>query len=91
MPENTHRDKVTRRPAKVARSVQRSVHLVASVLLLAYLYSPLGENPVFDVMVRVMIIPVLVGSGVVMWQWRRVRALGRGGSAARSGRRPARA
>jgi hypothetical protein len=40
---------------------------------LAYLYTPLAANPVFGVMVRVMVVPVLVGTGLAMWLWPRLR------------------
>jgi hypothetical protein len=47
-------------PAGNVRAIQRSVHLVASAILLAYPYTPLGRNPVFYVMVRAMVIPVMI-------------------------------
>lgn len=60
------------RPAKKRRGIQRMAHLVASVMLLAYLYTPLGENEVFGVMLRVMVVPVIAVSGLLMWQWPRL-------------------
>lgn len=72
----------SRRPV---RSIQRGVHLVASVLLLAYLYTPLGEDPVFSLMLRIMVVPVLTVSGIVMWQWPRVRRRLRAAAARRAG------
>jgi hypothetical protein len=61
--------------AKKARDIQRSVHLVASVMLLLYLFTPLGGNEIFGVMLRAMVVPVLAASGLLMWQWPRIRRL----------------
>ena len=84
------------RPAKKARDIQRSVHLVASAMLLGYLYTPLGDNPLFDVMLRAMVIPVVAVSRILMWQWPRIRRHirrrgGRSGLKPRGGNLPARA
>jgi membrane-anchored protein YejM (alkaline phosphatase superfamily) len=63
--------------ARKVREVHRAIHLVASVMLLAYLYTPLGDNTVFSVMLRVMVVPVVALSGVLMWQWPRLRRMKR--------------
>lgn len=60
-------------PAKLNRTIQRSVHIIASIMLLVYLYTPLGDNDVFNLMLRLMVVPVLAVSGVLMWQWPRIR------------------
>ena len=59
--------------AKTLRDVKRTAHLIASAILIAYLYTPVGENEVTAVMVRVMVVPMLVGTGLVMWQMPRLR------------------
>lgn len=61
--------------AKQQRDVQRSVHLVASAILLVFLYTPLGDNDVFQLMVRVMVFPLLVVTGTLMWQMPRIRRM----------------
>lgn len=58
---------------KQGRDIQRSVHLATALVLLAYLYTPLNTNGVFDVMIRAIVIPLLILSGVVMWQMPRIR------------------
>jgi UPF0716 family protein affecting phage T7 exclusion len=75
--------------AKTRRDVQRSAHLVASVILLAYLYTPLGDNDVIGVMIRVMVVPVLAVTGLLMWQWPRVRRMLRARRAQRAHVQPA--
>ena len=58
------------------RKLQRAAHLVAGGLLLAYVYVPLGDG--LDDLVRVVVLPLLVATGVAMWQAPRIRrALGR--------------
>ena len=61
--------------AKKTRDVQRAVHLVAGVILLLYVYTPMGDQPIPELMVRVMAFPVLAISGLLQWQWPRVRRL----------------
>ena len=55
-----------------ARFLQRGVHLVTGFALVAYVYAtPEPESPL-TVGIRVLE-PVVVLSGVAMWQWPRVR------------------
>jgi hypothetical protein len=72
---------------KQRRDILRSVHLVASLILLGYLYTPLGDNDVFYVMVRVMVVPVLAVSGLLMWQTPRLQRWLRRNEASSTGRR----
>lgn len=58
---------------KQQRDGQRAVHLVASAILLAYLYTPLGDNDLLQVMVRAVIVPIVLITGVLMWQMPRLR------------------
>jgi len=53
---------------KNLRNVLRALHLVVGGLVIAYLYSPLGNVEWFGNLVRISVIPVLVISGVSMWQ-----------------------
>jgi thiosulfate reductase cytochrome b subunit len=55
------------------RKVQRAVHLAAALLLVAYLYAPL-EAQLQDA-VRFIVLPVLVVTGLAMWQAPRIRRL----------------
>ncbi len=55
------------------RKVQRVVHLAAALLLVAYLYAPL-EAQLQDA-VRLIVLPVVVATGIAMWQAPRIRRL----------------
>jgi hypothetical protein len=55
------------------RKVQRLVHLAAGLVLIAYLYTPL--EPQLEDAVRFLVLPVLVLTGIAMWQAPRVRRL----------------
>jgi hypothetical protein len=70
---------------KMQRDIQRSVHLVASAILIAYFYTPLGDNDIFSTMVRAMVIPMLLVTGVLMWQMPRIRRMHRSWRARMSG------
>ena len=48
---------------------------MAGVLLILYLYTPVGDQPVRQIMVRVTVVPVLVIPGLLMWQMPRIRRL----------------
>jgi hypothetical protein len=68
---------------KGLRDAERVVHLVMGVGLLALSFTPLGEGDV-GTLLRIVVAPLVVLSGVLMWQHARVtRAL-------RSGRFPVR-
>jgi uncharacterized protein involved in cysteine biosynthesis len=53
------------------RRIERAVHLVAGVVLAVYVYLPIGDA-LADI-IRWMVVPVLVCSGMAMWQATRVR------------------
>lgn len=53
------------------RKVQRAIHVVAALALLAYVYAPL-EAQLQD-LVRVLVFPLLAVTGIAMWQAPRIR------------------
>jgi thiosulfate reductase cytochrome b subunit len=57
--------------AGTQRKVQRVVHLAGAAILLAYVYAPL-EAQLQDV-VRFVVFPALVVTGIAMWQAPRIR------------------
>jgi thiosulfate reductase cytochrome b subunit len=57
------------------RKVQRVVHLAAALVLAAYVYAPL--EPQLQTAVRFVVLPVLVLTGIAMWQAARIRRLRR--------------
>lgn len=56
---------------KRLRDLERALHLVAGVTLLAIAFTPLGEGAVGQAL-RFVVAPVLVTSGILMWQHARV-------------------
>jgi hypothetical protein len=53
------------------RKLQRSVHLLAGALLLGYVYIPAPSR--MQEFVRFLVFPLLVATGVAMWQAPRIR------------------
>lgn len=60
---------------KRMRDIQRFVHLAAGLLLVAYVYTPLGNLTAFETLVQFVVVPALVVTGMVMWQLPRIRKL----------------
>lgn len=58
---------------KRMRDIQRFVHLAMGVFLIVYIYTPLGDLRPFESLVRLIIIPILVVTGILMWQLPRLR------------------
>ena len=60
------------------RRAERIAHLVAGMVLLGYVYVPIPDR--LQDSVRYLVVPVLVATGLAMWQaarfrrWRRRRA-----------------
>ena len=61
-----------------ARRALRWLHIIGSVVLGIYLYSPWGTEPAFRALVLYGVFPVLGASGVVMWQLPRLLRTQRG-------------
>lgn len=55
------------------RDLQRVVHLATGVALLAYVYAGPPPSSGLAVAVRSFLLPVLVLSGIAMWQWPKLR------------------
>ena len=53
------------------RRAQRPVHLLAAAILCAYVYAPIDDQ--LQDLIRFAVFPVLVLTGVAMWQAARVR------------------
>lgn len=60
------------------RTIQRTMHLVASGYLLLYFYTPLGNDQIATMIIRGLVIPMLILTGLVMWQLPRLSKLLRG-------------
>ena len=57
------------------RTIVRWVHLILSIPVVGYVYSPFEELPNYAPVVRYVSIPVLVLSGLWMWKGHVVRRL----------------
>ena len=55
------------------RKLQRNVHLLAGVLLLSYVYAPAPSR--MQELARFLVFPLLVATGIAMWQAPRIRRL----------------
>lgn len=57
------------------RAILRWVHILASIPILGYIYSPFEELPKYAPKVRLVIVPLLIASGLWMWKGAAVRRL----------------
>jgi len=64
--------------------VQRAAHLLAALVLAAYLYVPGGEG--LQNTVRFIVLPVLALTGVAMWQAARIQRMRRTAARRRTSR-----
>jgi hypothetical protein len=59
----------------IKRSIARWIHIVFSIPILGYIYSPFEEIPNYAPAVRFVFVPTLVLSGLWMWKGHLVRRL----------------
>ena len=57
------------------RTIVRWIHLILSIPIIGYVYSPFEELPNYAPVVRYVSIPVLVLSGFWMWKGHVIRRL----------------
>jgi hypothetical protein len=62
---------------KQLRDAERALHIAAGVILLAIVFTPLGEAGIGQAL-RFVVAPMLVASGILMWQHARVTRLMKG-------------
>ena len=63
------------------RTIARWIHIIFSIPILGYVYSPFAELPNYAPVVRFVSIPVLVLTGLWMWKGHLLRRLGASRSA----------
>lgn len=66
------------------RSILRWIHLVFSIPIIGYVYSPFEEIPKYAAPTRYIFLPLLVLSGLWMWKGHLLRRLISNGSPAPS-------
>ena len=57
------------------RSILRSIHIVFSIPILGYIYSPFDKIPDYAPATRFVFLPVMVLSGLWMWKGHLLRRL----------------
>jgi hypothetical protein len=57
------------------RSIVRSIHIILSIPILGYVFSPYEALPAYAPKVRFVFIPLMVLSGLWMWKGHLVRRL----------------
>lgn len=60
---------------KQVRNVLRFCHLFAGMLLVPFVYSPLGDVAAFELVVQVALIPLTIITGFSMWHQAKLRRL----------------
>ncbi|HXQ73720.1 MAG TPA: hypothetical protein VN844_24680 [Pyrinomonadaceae bacterium] len=63
------------------RAIVRWIHIVISIPIIGYIYSPFEEIPNYAPAVRFVFLPIMVLSGAWMWKGHLVRRLWRKRSA----------
>lgn len=59
--------------AKQVRKALLYVHLVVALYIGYYVYSPIHEHPLLQILGRWVFFPIMLASGVAMWQWAWIR------------------
>jgi thiosulfate reductase cytochrome b subunit len=57
------------------RSILRCIHLVFSIPILGYIYSPFEQIPKYASRIRFVVVPVMLLSGLWMWKGHVLRRL----------------
>jgi hypothetical protein len=63
--------------AKAVRDRARVAHLAEAAVLIAYVYTPLGYDDVMRAFVRILLVPAMVLTGLVMWKLPALRRVAR--------------
>jgi len=58
-----------------SRTILRGIHLVFSIPILGYIYSPFDRLPAYAFKTRFIFVPLMVLSGLWMWKGHVVRRL----------------
>ena len=59
----------------ITRTIFRWIHIVFSIPILGYIYSPFEEIPKYAPLTRFVFVPIMVLSGLWMWKGHVVRRL----------------
>jgi thiosulfate reductase cytochrome b subunit len=53
---------------KQLRDFSRAIHLIGAVVLLAFIYASQGEDPTIRTVMQIVVFPILILTGIAMWQ-----------------------
>ncbi|HTW67490.1 MAG TPA: hypothetical protein VME17_22885 [Bryobacteraceae bacterium] len=59
----------------ITRSICRWIHIVFSIPILGYIYSPFDQIPKYAGRVRFVVVPIMLLSGLWMWKGHVLRRL----------------
>jgi hypothetical protein len=59
----------------ITRSIFRWIHIVFSIPILGYIYSPFDKIPAYAFKTRFVFVPIMILSGLWMWKGHVVRRL----------------
>lgn len=59
----------------IPRWISRSIHIIFSIPILGYIYSPFDKLPLYAFRTRFVFVPIMVVSGLWMWKGHVVRRL----------------
>jgi hypothetical protein len=57
------------------RWILRSIHLIVSIPIIGYIYSPFDKIPQYAPLTRYVFVPIMILSGLWMWKGHVVRRL----------------
>ena len=57
------------------RSILRCIHLILSIPIIGYIYSPFDQIPQYAAPTRFVFFPILAATGLWMWKGQAVRRL----------------
>jgi hypothetical protein len=59
----------------ITRSIARWIHIIVSIPIYGYLYSPFDKLPLYAKPTRYLFFPLMVATGLWMWKGHLVRRL----------------
>lgn len=54
--------------ATTKRNIVRWIHIVVGSIIATYIYSPWGQNQLFQLAIKAVIIPLTILSGLWLWK-----------------------
>lgn len=66
MAQSANAAKMTR--SGIPRWIYRAIHIVFSIPILGYIYSPFDKIPEYAFKTRYIFVPIMVASGLWMWK-----------------------